>query len=248
MTPEQRYLFDLNGFLHLKNALDQEELKAAQEAADRYVSTPPEDLPPGFYVDANRYVDGFAFDKALERLLFHPKTWPIISECTNDCPRLSGGTLQVSFADKDHDAFRLHCAREDNGPESSLFEVRDGKIFCDNFAVFHYLSDVHPGDGGLVVVPGSHKSQFVRPAHLFNDGSMKGIHEPPEGVLHVAPKAGDVVVMTESLTHGALAWMPEVRYRAVLMLRYSTRDRKGSLVNLDLLDRMDPETRNLVAP
>ena len=247
MSPEQRYLFDLNGYLHLKGVHEEKELKEAQAAADRYITTPPEELPSGFYVDGNRYVDGFAFDKSLERLVCHPKTWPLILEFTEDRPRLSGGTLQVSFAGTEHDAYRLHCAREDNGPENSQFEVRNGKVFCNNFAVFHYLSDVHPGDGGLVVVPGSHKSQIDRPLHLFNEGTMNGIDEAPEGVLNITPEAGDVVIMTESLTHGALAWRPQDRYRAVLMLRYSTRDRRSSLVNQELRHLLEPKTQELVS-
>ncbi|MDP6506440.1 MAG: phytanoyl-CoA dioxygenase family protein, partial [Planctomycetota bacterium] len=172
MTSEQRYLFDLNGYLHLKNVLSEDELHLAREAACRYINTPPEDLPKGFEVDGNRYVNGFAFDKALECLVFHPKTWPIILEFTDRRPRLSGGTLQVSMADNDHHAFRLHCAREDTGPESSHYEARNDRIFCDNFAAFHYLTDVHPGDGGLVVIPGSHKSEFDRPLNFFNNGTM----------------------------------------------------------------------------
>ena len=48
MTPEQRYLFDVTGYLHLKNALTDEELKAAQAAANEYINTPTEELPPGF--------------------------------------------------------------------------------------------------------------------------------------------------------------------------------------------------------
>ena len=36
----------------------------------------------------------------------------------------------------------LHCAREDWGAEAARFEVRDGRIFCDNIAVFFYLDDV----------------------------------------------------------------------------------------------------------
>ena len=46
MTEEQRYLFDLCGFLHLKNVLTPEELDAASEAARRYIDSAPEDLPP----------------------------------------------------------------------------------------------------------------------------------------------------------------------------------------------------------
>ena len=48
MTPKQRYLLDVTGYLHLKNVLNPLELKKAQEAADRYICTPPEKWEPGF--------------------------------------------------------------------------------------------------------------------------------------------------------------------------------------------------------
>ena len=48
MTPEQRYFFDVFGYLHLKGAIEPDDLKAAQEAAERYVRTPPDQIPPGF--------------------------------------------------------------------------------------------------------------------------------------------------------------------------------------------------------
>ena len=34
---------------------------------------------------------------------------------------------------------------------STRFEVENGRIYCDNFIVFPYFDDVHPGDGGLLV-------------------------------------------------------------------------------------------------
>ena len=65
MTPEQRYLFDVTGYLHLKNALTDEELKTAQAAANEYINTPPEELPPGFDSSEKNLPNGFAFAKPL---------------------------------------------------------------------------------------------------------------------------------------------------------------------------------------
>ena len=42
VTPEQRYLFDINGSLHLPDVLRGAELAAAREAVERYVTTPME--------------------------------------------------------------------------------------------------------------------------------------------------------------------------------------------------------------
>ena len=43
MMTEERYLFDLCGFLHLKNVLTPEELDAASEAARRYIDSASEE-------------------------------------------------------------------------------------------------------------------------------------------------------------------------------------------------------------
>ena len=91
MTPTQRYLFDLNGYLHLKNVLSGTELKEAQDAVERYIKIPPDQLPHGW---------NFSFDKSLEALTMHPVTWPIIKELSDDKPRLNRGSLAVDTHEK----------------------------------------------------------------------------------------------------------------------------------------------------
>ena len=54
MTPEQRYFFDLTGYLHLRGVLSESELRPAQDAGQRYIDTPPDQLPEGFRIDLNR--------------------------------------------------------------------------------------------------------------------------------------------------------------------------------------------------
>ena len=48
MSPQQRFLLDLNGFLHLKSVLQGEELETARAAAIRYTHDDPDTLPPPF--------------------------------------------------------------------------------------------------------------------------------------------------------------------------------------------------------
>lgn len=47
MTPEQRYFFDLTGYLHLEQVLQGDELARVQEAAKRYLDTPPRTFRTG---------------------------------------------------------------------------------------------------------------------------------------------------------------------------------------------------------
>ena len=264
MTPEQRYFFDLTGYLHLQQVLSSEELGRAQQAAQRYIDTPNEQLAPGFEFIAERehfnwYVHAFAFDKALEALAFHPQTWPIIRELTSGKPRLGGGNMMVDGPGRPFHP--LHSGRDivrrRGSTDTRHYFVLDGKIHCNDLVFFFYLTDVHPGDGGLIVVPGSHKESFLRPQDLFYPGSYiegEGYNddyasaEVPPGVVNIAAKAGDVVVISELLTHGALTWQPKDRERCFLTLRYSQQHmvRENPLPE-GVLTKLSPETRELVA-
>lgn len=249
MTPEQRYFFDVTGYLHLENVITGDELKAAQEAADTYINASPEELPDGFDASGKHLPNGFAFSRALEALTMHPATWSIIKELTNNKPQLARGTM---IADRvgvpeGGEALRLHCAREDYGRDRNCFENRDGKIYCDDFVVFPYLTDVYPGDGGLLVVPGSHKAEFDRPEHIFNNGTIDDVNQIPKGVENITPKAGDILIISELLTHGALPWQPKDRYRCILTLRYRPQDRGESRVPEVVRTRLAPETLELIS-
>ena len=104
MTEEQRYLFDLCGFLHLENVLTPEELDAASDAANRYIDSAPEDLPPHFGRSENLkgFAHGFAFDRALEKLVFLPAVWPIVLELTNGKPMLASGYHDARLSRRTH--------------------------------------------------------------------------------------------------------------------------------------------------
>ena len=225
MNPEQRYFFDLTGYLHLEGVLQDEPLRAAQEAAQRYIDTPPEQLPEGFRIDLERehfnwYLYAFAFDKALERLAMHPETWPIVLELTGGKPRLGGGNMMVDTHGKPFHP--LHSGHEitfkQGQPGWRQTFVKNCKIHNNDLVFFFYLTDVLPGDGGLIVVPGSHKANFPRensyfyPESYSADGGYNDDYfstEVAEGVTNVSPSAGDVVIISEHLTHGALSWVPQ---------------------------------------
>ena len=176
----------------------------------------------------------------------HPSIWPIVKELTRERPRLASGTLQVNAASEDtSQAMRLHCARDDFGWDAIRYEVRDGRIFCDHTVVFPYLTDVHPGDGGLLVVPGSHKSMFERPPELFNNGVIETLDGLPDGVRNITPRAGDMVVMNELVTHGALPWTPRDRMRMILVLRYVPQYQRSGDLPETIRSRLTADTLEL---
>jgi len=253
MTPEQRYFFDLTGYLHLEGVLSGNALKNAQEAVDECLHTPPDKLPagmsssyPGTAEDGGAMGNGFSFNKTLEALTMHQATWPIIKELTGDRPRFDRGNLPVKMPATTRNT-GLHCAREDFGWPSTRYECRDGRIYCDTFVVFFYFTDVFPGDGGLVVVPGSHNSRFQRPDSLVLPDPQEPNPQLHPAITHLTPRAGDVIIISELLTHGALAWQPKDRERRWLQLRYNPQSfyyRNG--IADETLPRLSPETRELI--
>ncbi len=77
--------------------------------------------------------------------------------------------------------------------------------------IFWYFTDVLPGDGGLVLVPGSHRSLLIRSPEvsrsLFNNGEFFSDGSLPQGVVNVTARAGDVVIVNGELTHGTMKWI-----------------------------------------
>ena len=115
MNAKQKYLFDLNGYLHLKNVLAETELSNAQKAIDRLLEMPSDKLPPGIGRGNGNgdtsFSNGFSADKSLESLTWHPVTRPIISELTGGKPRFGRGSLIVNLH-HNQKITSLHCARE----------------------------------------------------------------------------------------------------------------------------------------
>ena len=212
--------------MHIESVLSSEQLERALVAAEQYINTPEEKLPidMGLEIDRRRYTNSFAFHKDLEALATLPAMREIIGELTYGKPRLTMGTLMRVKHDDNRDAHRLHGAGDEQGRDKIWLRYEDGKLRSNNFAVFVYLTDVFPGDGGVILVPGSHKSNCKREKDSFATDTFETAEELPPPIVNITPKAGDVLVMPEAMTHGALPWQPEDRERWVVILRYGIKD------------------------
>ena len=172
MTPEQRYMMDAQGFLILRGAMSDAEVEAGRAGCDSYVHAMEAAraggpaVPPAFTGNSydagglgSTYGNGHVWSTALERLLFHRATWPIVLELTGGEPLMNGGvTLYDDFSRGNAHAMGgfLHCKRDaqKNNPDALDPEGldpagyrepvfcrarEDGTIECDNFVIFPYF-------------------------------------------------------------------------------------------------------------
>ena len=96
------------------------------------------------------------------------------------------------------------------------------------------------GDGGVFVLPGSHKARVQRPGWLFgpygaDERAAMGDFTPeqqaqrlsglpldvPDGCVKPVLAAGDVLLMPEATLHGVMPWTTSGRRRRTFLLRYT---------------------------
>ena len=85
------------------------------------------------------------------------------------------------------------------------------------------LSDIGPGDGGTMIVPGSHKSNFEHPDlrkySMGRDGDKLPGADGMPGAQEIFLDAGDVLVFVDALMHGSATRINEGE-RRICVFRY----------------------------
>lgn len=95
-----------------------------------------------------------------------------------------------------------------------------GKPHCGLLVFDYFLESVRRADGGLILVPGSHKLNLPLTGHDVYRNILEGsvdaewIHNPEMG-------AGDLLIFTEALIHGTRRWKPRDRRRRNIHMSYS---------------------------
>ena len=214
MTPEERYLFDLHGYLVLRGVLSPDMRQRLNEAIDyletlddsqtaalgagrKYrasdnvyaqTGTPSEGRLGDYDCEVLRYGGPF------EELIDLPQTLDYIEEMIGEPSRLDA----ASFMSRNSGgAFRFHHGYAELLPYSE-YAFRDGAFKCVSVKIGYALTDVDVEDGCFAVIPGSHKSNFTNPL-------VGQIPDPTHPLVQPLPcKAGDAIIFSEDLSHGAV--------------------------------------------
>jgi Phytanoyl-CoA dioxygenase (PhyH) len=201
MTPEERYHFDLQGFLVRRGVLSSGDVEALNVAVDLL------DLPtPGSEIMSQRFENHLTTARRFRDLLDHNGIFDIITE-------LCGGNVRLDHAygiimAAGTSGLGLHGGGAPFDP-SQYYRVDGGLLRSGLLAVQWALVDHPAGGGGFLCVPGSHKANFAPPPRV-----------EPGVAVEVPMRAGDVVVFTEALTHGTAVWVGP-HQRRTLLYKYS---------------------------
>ena len=262
VTDLQTYLFDLRGYVLLEGALGTDEVADLNTGLDAI----PRPEPGQWYghVHAHTYGTGdglnyqqiYEAGEPFERLIDHP-SW------IDHVKLFVGGEgsfdyhhgplfIDECFANFRHpgEAIGLHSG---GFPpiHRNQFRYHGGRFMCGQVNVLMALTDIEPGDGGTVVIPGSHKSNFTHPdlaVHRMKPegGTAEGI----EASVEVAMQAGDALVFVDGISHGSARRVNQGE-RRVIVFRYGPswgNFRHGYRPSQELLGRLTPERRIIVMP
>lgn len=215
MTPEEKFMFDLDGYLVIRDVLGRDEVDALVEVVKREFprnyTDEEADTHHGNHPGVRRAPRVSNWDAATQSLIDHPKVVPYLVELLGPRFRL----------DHDYGIFMTTGAKRGalHGGLSDLFHhyyrYQDGVMQCGLSVVTFVLSDAGPGDGGFACVRGSHKSNFR--TNLPED--VRKFERVPHYVVQPEVKAGDVIFFTEALAHGTLPWQA-LHERKVLLYKY----------------------------
>ncbi len=199
MTEEEKFLFDLNGYILREAILSSDEILEIKDQIER-IHNDAESLPEG-----SRAVPG----GPTQILIDHPKVVEVLHEVIGPDIRLEGAFSMVRKQGDRHGD--LHGGGPQQIDPIFGYRYQDGRIHAGMVRVAFELTDIAEDDGATVFIPGSHKANF--PMHQ-NHMSLEAGSRSPFLKGYSCP-AGSALFFTENLCHAGPVWLRETPRIAV---------------------------------
>ena len=257
--PLEDYLFDLQGYLILRNAVDADLIDRLNQAIDPFrhleqyewhgnVQRKDDNGAAGMELQ-NIVEGGLPF----EELIDHPSWIQYLRHyCGEENSYVKGLFIDECFASirRTGGFFPVHSGGF-QGALRGAYHYNNGAFRCGQVNILLALTDIGPGDGGTMIVPGSHKSNFPHPGEIYYDKDGKPVPmDALAGAIEVNLNKGDALLFCDGTSHGASS-RTNPGERRVVIYRYGVSwgsTRYGYRYSQELLDRLTPERRAILEP
>ncbi len=209
LSPRTEFEFDLNGYVIFRQFLSNETVRQLNQIID--ASPAAQSVPKFLFATLNpAFLDLMSRPEVLELC----EAWMLPSFKFENA---WGIQYPVGYTGKSHE--NLHGGPFEN---QGYFQYhwRAGHPFVSSMVFSYILEPQRPGDGGLALIPGSHKSNAALAGrdvqHGFLDGGMSA-----DWIVQPELNAGDLLILTEAVIHGTQKWQPPDRRRRNLYYKYS---------------------------
>jgi ectoine hydroxylase-related dioxygenase (phytanoyl-CoA dioxygenase family) len=213
ISEDLKFEFDVQGYLHLRHALTQEEVAEYHNWVDSVQHTDVhalnDDHKDGMAHQLNRPVSRMIdADPRFACFFDHPMVEPFLIEFLGEDYRHIDNDLYFTYpgykGGRWHRGVRPHPTGH----------VVNGQFICPMVKVFYCLTDVGPDQGEFVVIPGSHRTQF--------EIDLERLDLPGQHIFSDV-KAGDVIIFNEGLIHNGRP-NPSQKTRKTIIVNFGRRD------------------------
>lgn len=225
MNDEQRFLFDLNGYLVIDDVLTPEQIARTNDAIDAHrhliVKRKPGLARTSSRLRAPEGKAGFTsnplgfeppWSTPFREMLAHPCAVDIFNEILGAGFRLDHGPLLIEMH-RGTEGHWMHGGQTFDPVRYHRFE--HGKLRCGLSVATWQLTETRDGDGGFACIPGSHNSHFRAPQEVVSVERDLGC------VKNIPLRAGSLLIFNEALMHGTLPWTRDDRERRSILYKYS---------------------------
>ena len=228
MNQNEKYLFDLRGYIVVKEVLSKKQLDDLRSRLENLRMTDTNAIlgsdrtrfrgenDPAWSAPSLLELGGVYLD-----LIDLPTTKSYLNTLLGDHCRLDHDYVKIDGAMKDKTLY-LHGGGQGAGGSKDLvgptdggqcyYRYKNGNFYNGLVAIAFELDTVKEGEGGFACVPGSHKSNIGLPAEWR---IAKTQAEMPGIVDQVAVSAGDAIIFTEACSHGTVPWQGNGERRTI---------------------------------
>lgn len=232
MTDEQKFIFDLKGWIAVPGVLTDDEIEIAK-AHVIALREDPESVDP---------LERYAVSGPLQKLVDHPVVVGILREIlaqdrSEDCYGFRCENGFTMLRGTDYKGLDPHGGGVGMG--MFAYQCVNKNIFSGLTRVVWELNPIEKGDGGTLFMSGSHKANFgIHEKHKNLDSPLFESYECPPG---------SVVIFSESVCHAGPLWTNEERPRIAVFNCYSRAESQYHKTNLPLevIKAMPPKRQTL---